>query len=49
MRGIVWLALDGVGHPQDAPPGSVWEQDLPALRPLIDAGLALERVEGDLA
>ncbi|WP_189101687.1 metalloenzyme domain protein [Deinococcus knuensis] len=46
MRGIVWLALDGVGHLQDAPPGSVWEQDLPALRPLIDAGLALDATLG---
>lgn len=40
--GIIWLALDGVGHPLDAPVGSVWEQDLPALRPLVDAGLALD-------
>ena len=46
MSGIIWLALDGVGHPADAPPGSVWEQDLPALRPLIDAGLALDATLG---
>ncbi len=47
--GLIWLALDGVGHPSDAPAGSVWEQDLPTLRPLIDAGLALDttlNVEG---
>ncbi|THF85235.1 metalloenzyme domain protein [Deinococcus sp. KSM4-11] len=42
MSGIVWLALDGVGHPLDAPPGSVWEQHLPTLRPLVDAGRALD-------
>ncbi|WP_412027327.1 metalloenzyme domain protein [Deinococcus yunweiensis] len=46
MSGIVWLALDGVGHPADAPPGSVWEQDLPTLRPLVDAGLALDATLG---
>lgn len=46
MSGVIWLALDGVGHPLDAPPGSVWEQDLPALRPLIDAGLALDATLG---
>lgn len=46
MSGVVWLALDGVGHPSDAPPGSVWEQDLPTLRPLIDAGLALDATLG---
>lgn len=39
---LIWLALDGVGHPQDAPVDSPWEQDLPALRPLIDQGLALD-------
>ncbi|MBB6018358.1 metalloenzyme domain protein [Deinococcus radiopugnans] len=46
MSGVVWLALDGVGHPSDAPPGSVWEQDLLTLRPLIDAGLALDATLG---
>lgn len=46
MSAVIWLALDGVGHPVDAPPGSVWEQDLPALRPLIDAGLALDAALG---
>lgn len=46
MSGIVWLALDGVGHPLDAPPGSVWEQDLPTLRPLVDAGRALDATLG---
>lgn len=40
--GIVWVALDGIGHPQDAPPGSVWEQPLPHLRPLVDGGRALD-------
>lgn len=42
MTGIVWLALDGLGHPDDAPEGSVWEVALPTLRPLMDAGLALD-------
>ena len=46
MSGILWLALDGVGHPQDAPPGSVWEQDLPTLRAVVDAGLALDATLG---
>ncbi|GAA4004691.1 metalloenzyme domain protein [Deinococcus rubellus] len=46
MSAVIWLALDGVGHPADAPPDSVWEQDLPALRPLIDAGLALDAALG---
>ncbi|AWN24142.1 metalloenzyme domain protein [Deinococcus irradiatisoli] len=46
MSGIVWLALDGVGHPKDAPPGSAWEQELPALRPLIEAGLPLDATLG---
>lgn len=46
MTALVWLALDGVGHPLDAPAGSVWEQDLPTLRPLIDAGLALDATLG---
>lgn len=44
--GLVWLALDGVGHPADAPLGSVWEQDLPSLRPLVEAGLALDATLG---
>ncbi|GHF59424.1 hypothetical protein HNQ07_003872 [Deinococcus metalli] len=46
MSGIVWLALDGVGHPADAPPGSVWEQALPTLRPVVDAGAALDATLG---
>lgn len=46
FTGLVWLALDGVGHPDDAPPGSVWDQDLPTLRPLVDAGLALDTTLG---
>lgn len=46
MSGILWLALDGVGHPQDAPPGSVWEQDLPTLRPLTEAGWRLDAALG---
>lgn len=46
MTGLVWVALDGVGHPLDAPPGSAWEQDLPTLRPLVEAGLALETTLG---
>lgn len=46
MSAVIWLALDGVGHPLDAPSGSVWEQDLPALRPIIDAGHALDATLG---
>ncbi|GBF07698.1 metalloprotein [Deinococcus aerius] len=46
MTGLVWLALDGVGHPQGAPEGSVWETELPALRPLVDSGLALDATLG---
>lgn len=46
MTALIWLALDGVGHPLDAPAGSVWEQDLPTLRPLIDSGLALDATLG---
>ena len=42
MTGLVWVALDGVGHPLDAPPGSPWEQHLPTLRPLVDSGVALD-------
>ncbi|WP_102127217.1 metalloenzyme domain protein [Deinococcus planocerae] len=46
MGGLVWLALDGVGHPCDAPPGSVWEQSLPTLRPFVEAGHALDATLG---
>ncbi|MEF2279959.1 metalloenzyme domain protein [Deinococcus sp. YIM 134068] len=46
MTGLVWLALDGVGHPDDAPPDSVWDQALPALRPLVEAGHALDATLG---
>ena len=45
-RPLIWLALDGVGHPADAPAGSPWETELPTLRPLIDAGLALDATLG---
>lgn len=46
MTGLVWLALDGLGHPADAPPGSVWETELPTLRPLVGAGRALDAALG---
>ncbi|WP_104991798.1 metalloenzyme domain protein [Deinococcus sp. NW-56] len=46
MTGLVWLALDGVGHPADAPPESVWETELPALRPLVEGGEALDATLG---
>lgn len=42
MSGLIWLALDGVGHPLDAPDHSPWNTALPTLRPLIDAGQALD-------
>ncbi|MFC4640114.1 metalloenzyme domain protein [Deinococcus hohokamensis] len=42
----VWLALDGVGHPLDAPPDSPWAQALTTLRPLVDAGAALDATLG---
>lgn len=46
MTGLVWLALDGVGHPADAPPESVWETELPTLRPLVEGGQALDAALG---
>ncbi|MEW6420598.1 MAG: metalloenzyme domain protein [Deinococcota bacterium] len=46
MTGLVWLALDGVGHPADAPSGSVWEAELSTLRPLVEAGHALDATLG---
>jgi len=46
MTGLVWLALDGLGHPDDAPPGSVWEANLPTLRPLVAGGRALDATLG---
>jgi 2,3-bisphosphoglycerate-independent phosphoglycerate mutase len=46
-RPLIWLALDGVGHPADAPlTGNPWSTELPTLRPLIDAGLALDAALG---
>lgn len=46
MTGLVWLALDGVGHPQDAPEGSVWEAEVPTLRALVEGGRALDATLG---
>jgi len=46
MTGLVWLALDGIGHPADAPEGSVWDATLPTLRPLVEAGRALDAALG---
>lgn len=46
MSGLVWLALDGLGHPDDAPEGSVWEAALPTLRPLVTSGRALDATLG---
>lgn len=46
MTGLVWLALDGIGHPADAPEGSVWEATLPTLRPFVEAGRALDATLG---
>jgi len=43
---LIWLALDGVGHPADAPAGSPWETDLPTLRPFVEGGLALDATLG---
>ncbi len=45
---LIWLALDGVGHPADAPQGlaSPWETELPTLRPFVEAGLALDATLG---
>ncbi|ANE42556.1 metalloenzyme domain protein [Deinococcus puniceus] len=44
---LLWLALDGVGHPLDAVgPDSIWDQPLSTLRPLIDAGQALDTTLG---
>ncbi|WP_425145467.1 metalloenzyme domain protein [Deinococcus sp.] len=46
MKPLIWLALDGVGHPQDAPAGGPWDTELPTLRPLLDSGLALDATLG---
>ena len=46
MSGLLWLALDGVGHPADAPPGSVWDQPLEHLGPLVEGGRALDATLG---
>ena len=43
---LIWLALDGVGHPADAPDSGPWETELPTLRPFVDAGLALDATLG---
>ncbi|GGJ38519.1 metalloenzyme domain protein [Deinococcus roseus] len=43
---VVWLCLDGIGHPEAAPVGSCWEQDLPALLPLIQAGQKVDATLG---
>ncbi|WP_424950434.1 metalloenzyme domain protein [Deinococcus sp.] len=43
---LIWLALDGVGHPADAPPEGPWETPLPTLRPFVEAGLALDATLG---
>ncbi len=43
---LIWLALDGVGHPADALPGSPWETELPTLRAFVDAGLAMDATLG---
>jgi len=45
-RPLIWLALDGVGHPADAPERSPWNTRLPTLRPFVDAGLALDATLG---
>ena len=45
-RPLIWLALDGVGHPADAPERSPWNTWLPTLRPFVDAGLALDATLG---
>lgn len=42
MSPLVWLALDGVGHPQDAPAESPWAQPLPTLEALLARGAALD-------
>ncbi|PYE51858.1 metalloenzyme domain protein [Deinococcus yavapaiensis] len=43
---LIWLALDGVGHPADAPLGSPWEADLPTLRPFVEEGQPLDATLG---
>ena len=39
---MLWILLDGVGHPSDAPPGSAWEQPLPVLEGLLSTGKAVD-------
>jgi Metalloenzyme superfamily len=46
-RPLVWLALDGVGHPADAPAGGPWARaHLPTLGPLLARGQALDAALG---
>ena len=44
--GLLWLALDGVGHPADAPPDGPWAQPLPQLEALLARGAALDATLG---
>ncbi len=44
--GLLWLALDGVGHPADAPPDGPWAQPLPHLNALLVQGAALDATLG---
>lgn len=48
MTPLIWLALDGVGHPADAPAGPTnpWTTELPTLRPFVESGLALDATLG---
>ena len=45
---MLWILLDGIGHPSDAPPSSAWEQSLPVLERLLSTGQAVDaRLEVD--
>ncbi len=39
---MLWVLLDGVGHPEGAPPGGAWEQSLPVLEGLLATGQAVD-------
>ncbi len=39
---MLWILLDGIGHPSDAPPGNAWEQPLPVLEGLLATGQTLD-------
>lgn len=43
---VLWLCLDGIGHPEDAPEGSCWDQELDVLLPLVMQGQKVDATLG---